>query len=278
MLGSGASWKMISVIAPCLNEEKHLPTFLNSLVAQSWKDFEVIIVDGYSFDRSILIMADYFEKLPIKIVFDKTRNFGFIRNLGAKHAKGEIMFHCNTDNYLEPRLLEKIKTFYKDYPETLSLSGRVYPLGTNVIAHLSYQLFDFLRFVFTCAPMPIKKYRPSGNFMSIRSSTFKEVGGYPEVTVNEDGLLGQKLDPYTKTNHKAVAFNLNFYVGHWVKKFEEMGGPKALLFYLYTLTNFAPMLQPLLEPIRNNAGLVFEGKPPTKISSKQLLHNFWEWL
>jgi len=269
---------MISVIAPCLNEEKHLPTFLNSLRTQTFKDFEVIIVDGYSSDQSILIMSEYFDKLPMKIVFDKTRNFGFIRNLGAKHAEGEIMFHCNSDNYLEPQLLEKIVKFYDEHPEAISVSGRVFPLGTNIMAHLGYHAFDFLRFIFTCAPMPIKKYRPSGNFMTIRTSTFKEVGGYPEVTVNEDGLIGQKLDGYVKKNHKAVVFNLRFHVGHWVKKFEDMGGIRALLFYLYTLTNFAPMLKALLEPIRNNAGLVFEGKTPNKIGFRHLLNNFWEWL
>ena len=278
MLGSGASWQMISVIAPCLNEEKHVGMFLDSLVAQTFKDFEVVIVDGYSTDRTFLILAEYFDKLPLKVVVDKTRNFGFIRNLGAKYAEGAILFQCNTDNYLEPNLLEKIEQFYKDHPETLSLSGRVYPLGTNIIAHVAYQLFDFLRYVFTRAPNPLKKYRPSGNFMSIRTSTFKQVGGYPNVTVNEDGLLGQKLDPLTKTNSKAVAFNLHLYVGHHVKKFEQMGGVKALLFYLYTLTNFAPMFKQLLEPVRYNAGLIFEGKTSEKMGVRQQLHSFWDWL
>jgi len=269
---------MISVVAPCLNEEARLPTFLNSLVAQTFKDFEVIIVDGYSIDKSILIMSDYFEKLGMKIVVDKTRNFGHVRNLGASHAKGDIMLHCNTDNYLEPTLLKKLDDFYKVHRETLSVSGRVFPLGTNIIAHVSYQIFDFLRFIFTCAPMPIKKYRPSGNFMSIRSEVFREIGGYPEVRANEDGLLGMKLDPYAKKNRKAVVFNLNFYVGHYVKKFEQMGGIRAILFYLYTLGNFAPMLKPFLKAVLINAELMFEGKTPQKLGFRQILGNMWDWL
>lgn len=269
---------MISVIAPCLNEEKHLPTFLNSLLGQTFKDFELIIVDGGSTDKSLLIIKDYFNKLNMKVLVDTTRNFGYIRNLGASHARGEIMLHANTDNYLEPTLLQKLSDFYRDHPETVSVSGRVYPLGTNIIAHISYQLFDFLRFIFTCTPMPIKKYRPSGSFMSLRSSVFKEVGGYPCVTVNEDGLMGQKLDPYASKNHRAVVFNLKFYVGHYVKKFEQMGGVQALLFYFYTLGNFAPMLKPLLEPIRKNAALIFEGRTPQRIGVKTLVNNFWDWL
>lgn len=274
---------MISVIAPNLNEVNNLLTFLGSLHHQTLKNFEVIVVDGGSNDGSLILLMEFQEILrqrnvSLKVFLNRTRNLGFIRNLGAKHAKGDVLFHCNTDNYLEPQLLQKINEYYKDHKEVASLSGRVYPLGTSIIAHLGYQLFDLLRFLFTCAPMPIKKYRPSGNFMSIRANVFRDVGGYPEVTVNEDGLLGQKLDPYAKRNHKSVVFNLNLYVGHHVKKFESMGGIQALLFYFYTLTNFAPMLKPLLEPIRRNASMVFQGRVPERLSLKMLLVNFWSWL
>jgi glycosyltransferase involved in cell wall biosynthesis len=275
--------KMISVIAPNLNEVDNLFTFLGSLSLQTLRDFEIIVVDGGSTDGSLFVLMEFRHLLrkrnvELKVFLNKKRNLGFIRNLGAKHAKGDILFHCNTDNYLEPQLLKKVAEYYKEHHELASLSGRVYPLGTSIIAHLGYQLFDLLRFLFTCAPMPIKKYRPSGNFMSIRAKVFRDVGGYPEVTVNEDGLFGQKLDPYVARNHKSVVFNLKLYVGHHVKKFESMGGIQALMFYFYTLANFAPMLKPLLEPIRRNAGAVFQGKVPERLSFKTLLGNFWNWL
>jgi len=272
---------MISVVAPCLNEEKHLPTFLNSLLHQTFKDFEVIIVDGGSTDRSLWILKEYYSKLDLKVLINKKRNFGYIRNVGASHAQRDIMFHCNTDNYLPPTFLEDLITYYREHPETISVSGRVYPLGTSVIAHVAYQLFDLLRFAFTCAPMPIKKYRPSGSFLSMRNYVWNDVGKYPEVTVNEDGLMGGKIEDYMKQyglSHKAIAFRLNLYVGHHVKKFESMGGIRALFFYFYTLANFAPMLKPLLEPIRKNASLVFEGKQSQRLTFKQLLWGFWKWL
>jgi len=274
---------MISVVAPNLNEENNLLTFLGSLYHQTMKDFEVIVVDGGSVDCSLLLLMEFREILrhrgvELKVFINTKRNLGYIRNYGALRAKGNILFHCNCDNYLEPELLEKIAEYYKEHKELASLSGRVYPLGTSIFAHLGYQLFDLLRFLFTCAPMPVKKYRPSGNFMSVRANVFRDVGGYPEVTVNEDGLFGQKLDPYAERNHKSVVFNLNLYVGHHVKKFESMGGVHAILFYFYTLTNFAPILKPLLEPIRRNASSVFQGEPLKKVGLKMLMVNFWNWL
>ena len=243
---------MISIVAPCLNEEKYLPTFLNSLVAQSYKNFEVIIVDGGSTDKSVQILTRFTRKLDLKVVMCKRRNFGYIRNVGGAHTRYDIIFQCNTDNYLEPRFLEQLLQCYRENPCLLSVSGRVYPLGTSVIAHVAYQLFDLLRYSFTKFPFPAKKYRPSGCFTSMKRQVWFDVGGYPEATVNEDGLLGGKIEEYLKQHNlsgRSVAFKLNLYVGHYVKKFESMGGVHALLFYFYTLSNFAPMLKPYLKPL-----------------------------
>jgi glycosyltransferase involved in cell wall biosynthesis len=263
------------VIAPNLNEEKHLPVFLNSLVNQTLQDFEVIIVDGGSTDNSLKIIGKYRKKLNIKVVVDTIPNFGYIRNVGALQSNGDLLFNLNCDNYLPPYLLQEVRDYYSVNRGVVSVSGRVYPLHGGLIAQVGYQLFDLLRWAFTCAPCPIKKYRPSGNFMTIKRDTFFKIGGYPHATVNEDGLLGQKLDPVLRVNHKAVMFNLKLYVGHYPKKFNDMGGVHALLFYFYTLGNFAPMLNPLLEPIRRNASNVFQHK---QVDRTSVFKRFMKWL
>jgi len=239
----------------------------------------VIIVDGCSTDKSIEIIKWFKKQLNITLIVDGTRNFGYIRNVGAKHAKSPVMFHTSTDTFLEPKLLEKIVKFYEEHPETVSLAGRTYPLGTSLFAHVGYQIFDFLRFTFTCLPPPFRKYRPSGNFTSFRSSAFEAVGGYPLVTVNEDGLMGQRLDGYAYKNRKAVMFHLGLWIGHHVKKFEKVGGLQAIMFYFYALGNLFPMFNPLLKPIETKAGRVFSGEMPLKkFSLKGLLFGFWDWL
>lgn len=268
---------MISIIAPALDEGANIRTFLDSLVHQTYKEFELIIVEGGSSDNTLKFIMDYAQKIRLRIVFDGRRNFGIIRNFGALHAQCPIMLHCNTDNYLEPFFLERLMKFYED-SNVISVGGRIYPFSTKILAHIGYQIFDTLRWFFSSLPPKIRKYRPSGNFMSIRSEVFWDVGGHPEVRCNEDGLLGERIDSYAYMHNKKVLFRLDLYMGHWVKKFESMGGLNAIMFYFYTMANFFTFLKPLLKSILSNAELVFEGKTTRQLGVKDLVKGFWNWL
>ena len=156
--------------------------------------------------------------------------------------------------------MREINEYYKNHKQVLSVTGRVHPVGTSFIAKLAYPAFDLLRFLFASMPSSAQKYRPSGSFISYRSNVFDVVGGFPEVTVNEDGLFGQRIDKLCLTRgRKSVVFLLSLWVGHHVKKFEQWGGVKALLFYLYVLRNHFPMLNRLLKPVEDKAGRVFSG-------------------
>mgnify|MGYP001059217705 CR=1 FL=1 len=245
----------ISVVVPNLNEAKYLPTFLDSLRSQTYKNFEVIIVDGGSTDGSIRIAEGYGFA---RVIVDKTRNIGYIRNVAAKFASGDILFQTSSDTYLEPHLLEKIVKFYMEHPNVISLAGRTYPLGTSIISHLAYQAFDLLRFLLTISPMPIHKYRPSGNVTTIRRDVFEEIGGFPNVPINEDGLFGQRIDEYVKRTGKRVVFHLGLWIGHNVKRFEAKGGLKTLLFYFYVFGNLFPLLKPLLKHIERRSAETFK--------------------
>lgn len=274
---------LISVVAPLLNEERYLPTFLQSLVHQRFNDFELIIVDGGSTDKSLQQLESYIPRLlqkgvPVRLIIDRTRNLGYIRNVGGDHANGRITIQCNTDNYFEPDFLRKIHTQYTLNGDLISLSGRVFPFGTSIFAHVGYQLFDLLRYIFTRVPSVIRKYRPSGNFTSFLTAVWNEVGGYPEVPVNEDGMLGERIDTYAKCNGGRVDFRLDMYVGHYVKKFEQMGGATAILFYFYALGNFSDVLKRLLRPVEQGAAKVFQGKQHNRLGLKDVLNGLWNWL
>lgn len=263
---------MISIVAPNRNEMPYFKDlFLRSLSEQTFKDFELIIVDAGSEDGSLEALMEYVQifhekgiKHSIMLICDQTRNIGYIRNVGAKAAKGEIIFETSSDCYFPPDLLRQVHNWYHWKPTTICLSGRTFPMGSKIslFSHVGYQVFDFLRYLLTTRIMPIKKIRPSGNFLTIRRKVLEEVGWYPEVTINEDGLLGCKIDEYikrepSKRSIKEVCFHLKFYVGHHVKRFEKKGGLGAILFYFYIFGIIFPMLRPLLKPIESRSAQEF---------------------
>ncbi|MHA1829065.1 MAG: glycosyltransferase family 2 protein [Candidatus Heimdallarchaeaceae archaeon] len=257
----------ISVIAPNLDEMPQFETFfLRSLSRQTFRDFEVIIVDGGSTDGSLEKIKEYSKRdKRFRYVIDTTRNIGYIRNVGARLARGDIIFETSSDVYFPPRLLEQINRYYIEHPDVIALAGRTYPSGSRVslLAHIGYAGFDIIRYLMTV--LPFKKIRPSGNFLTIKRKVFEELNGYPEVRINEDGLFGYKLDNYLKEHKdKTVVFNRNLYIVHHVKRFEKKGGLKALLFYLYIFGVIFPFLKPLLAPIERKSGKEFASRSDLK--------------
>lgn len=253
---------MISVVVPNLNEERYLRKFLISLERQSCQDFELIIVDGGSTDRSRHIV-DKFERahprIPITKLLDERRNIGAVRNRGSAAARGDLLFHTSSDVILDPWILHRISRLFLD-PSLISLTARTKPISENILPHLAYQGFDLLRWFFSRLPGTLKKYRPGGNFFVIRKWVFDEVGGFPEVCINEDGLLGQKLDQLLIRSGWKVKYDLGMCVHHHVKRFEERGSLKTILFYFYVFGNLFPMLKPLLYKLEAHSAEVFKNR------------------
>src|SRR3989339_488480 len=103
-----------SIIIPTLNEEKFLPHLLDSLVVQTNKDFEVIVVDGKSKDNTVQIAKTYISQLPSLVVCVADRaSLPHQRNIGAETAKGSWFVFVDADTVLLPYTLERIYHYIK---------------------------------------------------------------------------------------------------------------------------------------------------------------------
>lgn len=99
-----------SIIIPALNEEKYLPKLLKDLTVQSYKDFEVIVVDGKSEDKTVLNAQKLSTKLPsLKILSSSKRHVCVQRNLGAKNARADWLIFMDADNRIPSYFLQGIK-------------------------------------------------------------------------------------------------------------------------------------------------------------------------
>ncbi len=99
---------IISVICPCYNQEKYLSEAIDSVLVQTMKDWELIIVDDGSTDNSYSIMTEYAGK-DKRITCFRQANGGpsKARNQGAKNAHGKYLLFLDSDDILAPTYLEQ---------------------------------------------------------------------------------------------------------------------------------------------------------------------------
>lgn len=100
----------ISVIIPCYNQEKYIAETIESVLAQTFDDFEVIVVNDGSKDQSLEIIRSYSSKYPNKISYINQKNKGviFSRNNAITQAKGEYIFPLDGDDKIASDCLEKL--------------------------------------------------------------------------------------------------------------------------------------------------------------------------
>ena len=93
--------KKISVIIPVYNAEKYIRETLDSIIKQSYKNLEIILIDNGSKDRSPDIIQKYEAKYPeIHMIEESGKGPGASRNRGLKLAKGDYIVFADADDYL----------------------------------------------------------------------------------------------------------------------------------------------------------------------------------
>ncbi len=105
----------ISIVIPTYNEEKYIGKTLNALINQNYKNFEVIIVDSDSKDKTKKEALKFRKKLNLKFYNIKERGIGKARNFGALKSKGKILLFIDADTILPRDTLKKVvKEFEND--------------------------------------------------------------------------------------------------------------------------------------------------------------------
>jgi glycosyltransferase involved in cell wall biosynthesis/ubiquinone/menaquinone biosynthesis C-methylase UbiE len=107
---------LVSVILPNYNYEKYLGKRLESIFNQTFKDYEVIILDDASSDNSLELINKYTHHSEVNLIVNK-RNSGVVFKQwekGIKQAKGEIIWIAEADDFCHPEFLERLLPKFKD--------------------------------------------------------------------------------------------------------------------------------------------------------------------
>ena len=114
----------ISIIVPVYNVERYLRQCIDSILAQTYTDFELLLIDDGSPDNSGNICDEYAKKDPRIRVFHKPNGgVSTARNMGIDNAKGEYISFIDADDYVEPNFLEEMLNAMNRYNADLVCCG-----------------------------------------------------------------------------------------------------------------------------------------------------------
>lgn len=233
----------ISVVIPTLNEEKFIGKCLDSLNEQDFKNFEVIVSDSYSSDRTVQIAKQY----GAKIVLTRKMGPAAGRNEGAKKALADIIVFLDGDNRIQRNLLSKISNLMIDRKiigGVCSLrpdSKNYFDTAMFKLGNLLIVLLIKLDFPFLLAPAFCAFYR---------KDIFKKGNGFREDLVYlEDNDLAMRARRHGKFSY------LNASVIVSMRRFKKLGCLKTLISYLiptfhYILNRQVPSTKFKYQPVR----------------------------
>ncbi|MFE4238720.1 glycosyltransferase family 2 protein [Peribacillus butanolivorans] len=143
---------VVSIIVPVYNSEKHLIDCVNSILNQSYKNIEVLLVNDGSTDNSGSICEDFAEKdCRVKAIHQKNSGPSVARNTGIKAARGDYIQFVDSDDYIESSMTKKLMEAMNENVQ-LVICGYKSINNNNVFTggHIPsiegvYQIYQFLQ-------------------------------------------------------------------------------------------------------------------------------------
>lgn len=112
---NAAHYGKISIIIPVYNSEAYLKRCVDSILNQSYQNFEILLINDGSTDRSAAICEEYAQKdLRIKVIHQANQGPSSARNLGIRHATGDYLSFIDSDDFVDEKFLETLVTHLVD--------------------------------------------------------------------------------------------------------------------------------------------------------------------
>ncbi|MEN9633884.1 MAG: Chondroitin synthase [Verrucomicrobiota bacterium] len=190
----------LSIGIPNYNHAEFLPAALDSILQQSWQDFELILIDDASTDNSLEILRDYARRYPAIRLIENKQNQGVIPNVLTllTLARGEFYYAAAADDILLPGFFEKTISLLERYPSAGLCSALCYSIDKegNNRRLLFPDPFGYRKPEYYFSPEEMRQHFEKrtpwiqGNTVIYRKAALIGVGGYrPELGSFCDGFV-----------------------------------------------------------------------------------------
>ena len=131
---------LVSIIVPNWNGAHHLPTCLDSLRAQTFRDFEIIVADNASADTSRALLAAGYPEVKV-IALERNLGFAGACNAGLRAARGEIKVLLNNDTESDPNWLVEVVAAFERHPEAGLVASKMLLFDRRDTFHTAGDLY-----------------------------------------------------------------------------------------------------------------------------------------
>ncbi len=171
-----------SIVIPTLNEEKYLPHVLSDLAQQTFTDFEVIVVDGNSRDKTVALVKKSATQVALTLLTSSESNVAIQRNLGGQKARGQWLLFMDADTRIPPYFLEGIK-YQIEKDKTIDLFTTL--IAADKESRLTLLCARTMNMGMLLMEKTAKKYAP-GAFLGVKQSVFSRITFNPDAKIGED--------------------------------------------------------------------------------------------
>lgn len=222
---------MVSVVIPAYNEESVIASCLDALFKQNTKEeFEVILVNNNSIDKTVEIAKRFESKLNLRIISEKEKGRGAARNKGFKEACGEIILSTDADTKVPPEWIDYLLAELKKN-NAIAVTGTCKIVDCGLFTNTLFNIFQ--PFSMRIYRLIFHHYWLSGFNFGIYKEAYEESGGFNrKLNAQEDIDLSFRICRIGK-----IQFISNLPVIFSGRRFQK-GLIRGLIPYVFTFIGY----------------------------------------
>ncbi len=180
--------RLYSVIIPIYNRPNEIDELLDSLIKQTYPNFEVLVIEDGSSERCENIISKYENKLNVQYFFKENSGQGFSRNFGFEKAKGDYFIVFDSDCLIPDHYFQSVEDFLNvNAADAFGGPDKAHDSFTPMQKAISYSMTS----VFTTGGIRgnkkhYGKFHPRSFNMGISQEVYEKAGGYKITRMGED--------------------------------------------------------------------------------------------